>query len=116
MFPDMISPAANTFAKGVPSVLLGYPAAPDGVALRPQVFTFVVKALGPAVNGDPERDRIKAGDNAAVETGGPGINGNGVETLLVTCACRSFLIETAKDLAVIDGRAPYDKIPCCLSP
>src|SRR5439155_1103586 len=74
-FPATMSPAAKTLSDrlriddrvGDLAGLLGHEAAPDGVALGPEIFSLVVEARAVAVHHDAERHRIDPRDDAAVE-------------------------------------------------
>src|SRR3546814_15145270 len=61
--------------------LTGDEAAPDSVALRPEVLAFVVEALGMGVHHDAERDAVDASADAAVVLRRPALDGDRVALL-----------------------------------
>ena len=82
--------------------LPGHQASPDSVALRPEVFALVVEALAVRVDDDAERDAVEPGDDAAIESGRPRIDGN-----------RVALARIADRLRARVEHQPEEGAPCC---
>ena len=73
----------STIAKANLIGLRGDQPAPDGVALGPDGFAFVVKAPAELVHHDAEGDRVEARDDAAIEFRRARVDRDGMKTFRI---------------------------------
>ena len=85
--------------------LLSHQAAPNGVALRPKVFAFVVKTLGVFVHHHTQRHTVDAGTNAAVVQRCTRINGHHVCLGWVANLISSQVKQVLEQCALVESGA-----------
>src|SRR5258705_4256644 len=69
---------------------------PDGVSLRPDVFSFVIEAAGQLIYDDAKRNRVEPRNNTPVKFRRASIHPNSVKSLRVTKSIWSFFPTVAK--------------------
>ena len=96
--------------------LRGDQASPDGVSLRPDVFSFVIKAPRQLIDNDPKRDGVEPSNDAAVKFWRASVHRNGVKSPWIADRFRAFLQESGKQHSVVIRCAANDEIVRRVSP
>ena len=96
--------------------LLRDEASPDRVAFRPVVLAFVVEPIAMLVDHDPERHRVEARDDAAVELRRARIDGDGMTLGRIADRIGAGVEHQPQDRARVVRGTPDDEVPCRLSP
>lgn len=91
--------------------LVGNQSSPDGIALRPEIFAFVVEALGIAVHHDAQRDAINACADAAVVERCARIDGDHVRLGGIAQGVGMMIVDhVAQQYAAVVGGAADEKV------
>src|SRR5687767_2483727 len=84
--------------------------APNRVALRPEVFAFVIKAFHISIDYDPERRAVEAGYDAAVELRRACIERHGMTAALIADRFSAVLEQFLQHPSLIMPGAADDEI------
>ena len=90
--------------------LLRDQAAPDRIALRPDILAFVVEALAVAVDHDAEHDAVEPRGDAAVEFRRARVKRDGVALGRIADRHHALVEQHAQHRATVIGRAANDEI------
>ena len=96
--------------------LSSHKSSPDGIALRPEVFPLVIKALGVLIDDDPEREAIEPCHDAAVELRRTRIDGNGVTFVRIADRLRTSVEHQPQKRACVIRRSANDEVGRCIAP
>lgn len=90
--------------------LVGDQPAPDGIAFGPEIFPFIIKAPGVAVDDHPQRHAVHARADPAIVERRPGVNGDAVGLRRIADDVSPGVNHKLEQHALIETSAANEKI------